>query len=493
MEINKDIQNPQIVLRDLIYYTYLASLKKYPDSRKAYEKTIFALENLLENHNYNAFTRTDNIRKTLMTTFPDTEDAIDVILDNFIDTMLQDSPTVENQIPLFNAMLVTNNSRGKTQVLTALKSVLNKKDYSYFSRYHNGNQDRNYRQKLITSLSVQDIVDIIASMMLDSIITEKEYQYISQNIGKQYANQISNFQINPNAFNQCKKDIIEGKQINFKRCNYSLGNDLYASIDMGNKRTNQEDSVIILNHPQNPNFKMLVVADGMGGLACGEKVSSFVTSQITKWFESLSPQYFASQNIEYLRQCFNQEIQNISKDIYHTYRGNASSTFVGAIVADEKTLISNVGDSRAYIYSQGELHQLSEDDSVSYDLWKNGIIHQKDDIRFHKQSNIVTKGMGFTEELTPTTSIISNSDYDTLLLFSDGITDCLSDYQIMAITRSTSPKNLAKALVDAAQNNNSRQNHLNFDEYNNYIPGGKDNSTAAVYDKRSKNSREEGR
>ena len=262
---------------------------------------------------------------------------------------------------------------------------------------------------------------------------------------------------------------------------------------MGNKRENQEDSVIILNHPQNPEFKMLVVADGMGGLASGEKASYAITSQITNWFENLDPRYFMDQNIQYLEQCFEKEIQNISKEIYNTYKGHSQSTFVGAIVADKKTIVSHVGDSRAYIYSQGELRQLTDDDSLSYSLWKGGYIKQKDDIRFHKDSNVATKGMGSDEYVIPKTSIISNSKYDTLLLFSDGVTDCLSDTQIMAITSSTSPKDLAKTLVDAAKNNHSYQYHLDPNEYNTHIPGGKDNTTAAVYDKRSKNSREEGR
>lgn len=311
-------------------------------------------------------------------------------------------------------------------------------------------------------------------------------------IGTQYANQISNLQINSNVFNQCRQDILKGKQIHNRRSDYFLEN-MYASIDFGNKRENQEDSVIILNHPSNPNFKMLMVADGMGGMADGEKASFYITASITRWFESLNAQYFAKQNINALKQSFEQTIQSINKMLYATYNGNSSSTFVGAIVTEKETIISHVGDSRAYAYSQGKLYQLTEDDSLSYYLWKNGTIKQKDDIRFHKNSNVATKGMGISENVIPTTNFISNSDYDTLLLFSDGITDCLSDSQIMAITSTTPTKDLAKALVDNAKATNSIQTHLNSNEYNNFIEGGKDNTTAAIYDNHSNNSRNEER
>lgn len=489
MEINKDMQKQKSLLKDTIYHNYQMNLAKYQNSDLAYQETIHALENMLNTGSYNSFAETGDIQ----TIFPNPVTCIDVILDDFIDIMLKSNPQRPYLNALLGAMIVTQNSHGKDGLINALKKGLKEKDYSGFSRYHDGNQTRNYRQILQNYVSPAMLSSIIANTMLNSTIRKKDYQDVSQNIGRQYANQISNFQINPYTFDQCRKDILEGEQISLRRCDYSVGNDLYASIDIGNKRTNQEDSVIILNHPQNPNFKMLVVADGMGGQAFGEQASSLITSRITNWFEGLSPQYFASQNIEYLKQLLNREIQNINQEIYHTYNGVSASTFVGAIVADGQTVISNVGDSRAYIYSHGELRQLSEDDSLSYNSWKSGIIQQKDDIRFHKLSNMVTKGIGLAEEVIPTTSTISNSDYDTLLLFSDGVTDCLSDQQIMAITRTTPPEDLARALVDAAKNNNSEQHHLNPEEYANYIAGGKDNTTAAVYDKRSKNSMDEGR
>ena len=342
------------------------------------------------------------------------------------------------------------------------------------------------------SLSPQDINYLLSSILIHTTLMEKQCERINQQISSQHPN-ITNFQVNPNTFNQCREDILNGQQLAFTRKDYSFDNNLYASIDWGNKRKNQEDSVIILKHPQNPDFKILVVADGMGGLDSGEKASSYITQSITNWFEGLNPQYFAEQNLEALKQCFENEISNISKHLYHTYGGKTSSTFVGAIVAEKETIISHVGDSRAYVYSQGELHQLTEDDSISYDLWKKGAIQQKDDIRFYKKSNVVTKGMGFNEDTIPTTSTISNTNYDTLLLFSDGITDCLSDKDIMAITSNTPTRFLAKTLVDAAKSKNSVQHHLNPDKYNTYILAGKDNTTAAIYDNDNKKEVEEGR
>lgn len=481
MEVNETIQNQKSMLKQIIYDTYATFFNEFKDTNKAYEKTIFTLQSLLKSGDYSVFQPMADIQQTLMTNFSNPEDCTQVILSDFVDTI------DINQTDLYNAIAITNYSHGKEQVIAALTHVLREGNYNYFSQFYGESRITDYRETLKNSFSPQDIINVVTSTIMDSIIKEKQSENATQRISTQYANQISNLQINSNVFNQCKQDILEGKQLLNKRSDYSLGNDLYASIDFGNKRENQEDSVIILNHPLNPNFKMLVVADGMGGMSDGEKASSYITACMTRWFESLNAQYFAEQNVNTLKQCFEQEIQSINQMLYATYNRSSSSTFVGAIVTEKETIISHVGDSRAYLYSQGKLHQLTEDHSISYYFWKNGTIKQKDDIRFHKDSNVVIKGMGLSENVTPTTSVISNSDYDVLLLFSDGVTDCLSDSQIMAIASTTPPKDLAKVLVDKAKATNSTQTHLNPYEYNNFIEGGKDNTTAAVYDNYSNN------
>ena len=120
--------------------------------------------------------------------------------------------------------------------------------------------------------------------------------------------------------------------------------------------------------------------------------------------------------------------------------------------------------------------------NVAYKLWKSGDINQKDDIRFHKDSNRLTKGMGISDDISPKSLVISNNSYDTLLLCSDGITDCLSDHQIKVITQKTSPATLARSLIEAAKHNISIRTDLNSENYNQRISAGKDNLSAAVYD-----------
>ncbi len=494
-------------LKNIIYNSYLTFLEKFKNKpqtheqkdyrQRAYTQTVFATKKLLENNSYNGFTKTNNIRSTLKNTYPVPQDCIDTILDTFVDIMLKkDNLHANSQVRLYNAMTATKNSRGKDQVIKALNQVIKNGNYSYFSRYYNGNESKNYRKLLMEALTPTNISTMLASIFINSIIQEKQhekqYETISKKVGNNYP-QLHDFQLNPDTINQCREDILNKVQFNFERRDYSLGDDLFASIDLGKKKKNQEDSVIILKHPQNPKFKMMVVADGMGGLIAGEMASTFITTSMIDWFENLDPKFFDEKNTQALTQYFENQITTVNNKLYQTYKGQAGSTFVGAIVTDKNTIISNIGDSRAYIYADGKLQQLTEDDNLAFNLWKKGTIKNKDDIRFYKYSNKITKAMGTHTNTTPSTKTISNSDFDILLLCSDGVHECLSDNTIKVITRNTSPRHLAKVLmhyvndpnVDKKFHGNSSGNY-NFDPV---LSAGKDNASIAVFD----NNKDKGR
>lgn len=103
---------------------------------------------------------------------------------------------------------------------------------------------------------------------------------------------------------------------------------------------------------------------------------------------------------------------------------------------------------------------MTDDDNLAYIEWKtqwdryersvNGRMRrtdivkknmQKDNLRFHRKSNVITNCIGDGTEIANVHfTTINNCDYRTLMLFSDGVTDCLSDDQILAITRNTDPR-----------------------------------------------------
>lgn len=365
----------------------------------------------------------------------------------------------------------------------------------------------------------QDLAGVSGNLYFDNEISkiEKERKEIQERAEESVdpVFGIKNLEMNFGAFNHCREEVLSGTQIELQndfseidttrrpRRVYSLNDgEMTAVTDIGNVKTRQEDSVLILYHPKNPDYKMLVVADGMGGSKNGHLASQEIVTQMVSWFESLPEEYMKENNNEYLCKAWAGKLTDISDDILRKHPGSLS-TFVGAIVGEKYTTVASVGDSRAYVLgTNDELYQLTIDDNVQYKKWnekwtemektkdvKNNLLlkiaksNEKDDLRFRKDSNIVTNGVGLNNLSGIKITVAENDKYKTLMLLSDGVTDCLSDNQIMAITKNTKPSEIAAALVNEAISRDSLEPGLAQSEnYNTFIKAGKDNTTAAVYD-----------
>ncbi|MDE5888994.1 MAG: serine/threonine-protein phosphatase, partial [Bacilli bacterium] len=296
-------------------------------------------------------------------------------------------------------------------------------------------------------------------------------------------------QVNHRAINKCLGDLMSGVQLKNQRNEYALDGTLYASQDVGKRRQNQEDSVVILTHPENPEFKFLAVADGMGGVDKGEKASSYTLQQISVWFNSLpADAYFYP---EQLQTSFNNKLMEISNEIYRAYNADfnriiAGSTFVGSIVTQDKTIVSSVGDSRAYTTDGQNLNLITIDESsVWAPSMPSNIVTKEalDELRFNKNNNVITRCMGQPLNDVQST-IIQNQDYIRLILMSDGVTDLLSTDRIRILSLSATPETLTKVLVDEALMYDAVRFRGETPNYNGIVPAGKDNATAAAFIRR---------
>lgn len=297
--------------------------------------------------------------------------------------------------------------------------------------------------------------------------------------------------------NNCKDDILSKMALKKNHAEYTLGKDLSATIDIGTFRDHQEDSVIILEHPKNKNYKLIGVSDGVGGLYEGDLASNHVAKKLILWFEKLDISFF--ENTNKLKEEMETMLKNIMEDS-ETIIGAA--TLAAAIVGKEETLIVNIGDSRIYTYKNGTLTQETEDDSKVQEMYNEESIPSKELMRFHKNSNYITQAIeAYSNRYTPKYKIIKNSKYDRIFAFTDGVTDCLSTKDLENIIRNKK-KDATKEIVNRALNNHSflwneianlpseereilygLSEIMNSDYYHD-IPGGKDNASAAEYRKK---------
>lgn len=301
---------------------------------------------------------------------------------------------------------------------------------------------------------------------------------------------VQDVRVNYRAVNKCLGDLMSGVQLKNKRSEYVLEGNLYASSDVGNVRKNQEDATVILTHPSNPEFKFMAVSDGMGGVELGDKASIYMLQQISVWFNNLNPDLFYYPNE--LREAFNQKIIQINDEIYQTYNADynrvvSGATFVGAIVTDKDTIISTVGDSRAYFTKGTELGLLTRDESFVWPPAKRAediTPEELDELRFHTRNNQITRCIGMEGLNSVQSRTISNDSYDRLMLFSDGVTDLLSTDRIKFIALNTPPEQLTSQFINEAILYNAvRARGADLEHYG-AVQAGKDNASITAYIRR---------
>ncbi len=200
----------------------------------------------------------------------------------------------------------------------------------------------------------------------------------------------------------------------------------------------------------------------MGGHAAGEIASQIAASTVEEVLSG-NTQGMAMEELLQLA------VTKANSSVYETQkqrpecRGMGSTLTVLTFV-DSRYYIAQVGDSRAYLYRNSVLSQLTRDHSLVWPLFENGIL-TKDDISRHPQKNLITRSIGTQARVEPDLQTGTALEGDIFLLCSDGLTDVLSDREILHVLSGAdkTPQELSELLVNAANSG-----------------GGPDNITAVV-------------
>ena len=219
-----------------------------------------------------------------------------------------------------------------------------------------------------------------------------------------------------------------------------------AATDTGHLREHNEDTYIAL-----PEHGLWVVADGMGGHDCGEVASAIVVMHIEE-------QIKAGANFSDALQSAHQAVLSaVEEGIGKTGMG---STVVALKLEDSRYQVAWVGDSRAYLWYDHSLKQLTHDHSVVQQMLDSGEINEQQAIH-HPYRNIITQSLGstYTEQVKVDTVNGRLSGEDKILLCSDGLTGEVSDQQIAEILNSaTDNQGAVQHLIDKALENGGSDN-----------------------------------
>jgi PPM family protein phosphatase len=203
---------------------------------------------------------------------------------------------------------------------------------------------------------------------------------------------------------------------------------------------------------------LMVVADGMGGAAAGERASALAVGSIEgfvlntlKWFLHLSG-HDEHQLVTELRQ----SLESADRTVIERARSNRAfygmgTTLTMAFSVATDLFIVHAGDSRAYLFRDGELEQLTSDHTVVQVLVDAGVI-SPEDAKHHNRRHVVTNVIGGPGEgVSVEIQKLKLLDGDTVLYCTDGLTEPVDDHAIAEILHHhPDPEDACTRLVELA-------------------------------------------
>jgi serine/threonine protein phosphatase PrpC len=246
-----------------------------------------------------------------------------------------------------------------------------------------------------------------------------------------------------------------------------IGWQIAGLTDVGLKRDLNEDNLLMIEAemPGLGPYGIYAVADGMGGHERGEVASQLTLRAVQEQFTQHPPTSADAPFDDWLKAAAVAANQAV---LTRQSSGNAQerkmgSTLVMALVAENQAHIANVGDSRAYRLDSQGIQQISEDHSLVERLVQIGQL-TREEARFHRQRNVIYNTIGDKSNLEVSLYHITLQSGDRLLLCSDGLSNMITDEEILDISRShASPAEACQKMVEATKS-----------------AGGNDNITAVI-------------
>ncbi len=179
---------------------------------------------------------------------------------------------------------------------------------------------------------------------------------------------------------------------------------------------------------------LLVVADGLGGEAAGQRASRIATKSMVDVLESLPSRRLAAAPKDALQEALMRAHLDVLSDAgKNIWRSGMGTTLTAALILWPSAHIIHVGDSRCYHARGGALRRLTTDHTVAEILVASGQVSREiaGSSRFR---HVLWNHLGGDSQFPmPQRATVELQPGDALLLATDGLTDALSDNEIAEI------------------------------------------------------------
>ena len=208
----------------------------------------------------------------------------------------------------------------------------------------------------------------------------------------------------------------------------------------------------------NDQGQIFIVADGIGGAAAGEEASALAVKSIEeflintlKWFFQLKGSDQEDVVAEFQDALRRADARIFAEVAQHPELTGMGTTLTLAYSLGTNLFVANAGDSRCYLFRQGELTQLTRDHTLAEDMARQGFVRHSQKGRLFG-GNVITNAIGGSTpgvwvEVYKTTI----EPDDVLLLATDGLTNYVPDARITAtLAAETDPQLACERLVAQA-------------------------------------------
>ena len=207
---------------------------------------------------------------------------------------------------------------------------------------------------------------------------------------------------------------------------------LAGKTDVGRVRQDNQDDYRAGELPGDAAWAL--VCDGMGGARGGREASQCACNVIEPCFQEQYSQCIPGEEETFLKKALLSANRYVfQKALREESLAGMGTTAVCALVRGGKAYLSHAGDSRAYLYRDGKLAQLTHDHSYVQELVDCGTITQEQ-AEHHPQKNIITRAVGVEASVTSDLFDIKLSSGNRILLCSDGLSNLISAEEMLMIS-----------------------------------------------------------
>jgi len=240
--------------------------------------------------------------------------------------------------------------------------------------------------------------------------------------------------------------------------------DASMRTDQGRVRDHNEDYIASCEPTDasdaSKNGWLYILADGVGGADAGEVASEFAVERTLYHYLADDSTADYGQRLQNAMRDANDDLRKMVAEEWEGKR--MATTMVAVVIHEMIASIANVGDSRGYHWRQGELSQITKDQSLVARLVEEGAISEEEALN-HPRKNVILHSIGPESALQIDYYEVELAPGEILFLCSDGLTRHVTDAEIASIIESEPPAEATKMLIELA---NER--------------GGEDNISAAV-------------